>query len=197
LKHEKDQTSTGPPIATSRAWPPGYVSLVSGLSRGAEAEGPVSRPPVFFQQPFWTALGLALLSAGPLALVAGLSGYAPDADKLAVVVTGIVLTAFTAVVTVVAVVGTVRDRRVWRDLDTAGVRVLGHVTSAERVWCGEDRCTRVRMLVTVPGRPPLTTSHVVHGEKIVEVGTRIPVDVHPARDLFRLVDDPALGEASR
>ncbi|MEU3641813.1 hypothetical protein AB0E59_00435 [Lentzea sp. NPDC034063] len=162
-----------------------------------EAEGPVSRPAVFFQQPFWTALGLAVMAAGPLALVAALSGYVPDDDKLAVVVTGLVLTAVTVVVTVVAAVGTARDRRVWRDLDTAGVRVLGQVTSAERVWCGEDRCTRVRMLVTVPGRAPFTTSHLVHGAKIVEVGTSIPVDVHPARDLFRLVDDASSNEASR
>ena len=99
---------------------------------------------------------------------------------------------------VLAVVGTVRGRRVWRDLDTAGVRVLGEVTSAERVWCGEDeRCTRVRMLVTVPGRPPFTTSHLVAGEEIIEVGTSIPVDVHPTLDLFRLVTDPATGGASR
>jgi hypothetical protein len=67
------------------------------------------------------------------------------------------------------------------------VRVLGKVMSVERVWCGEDdRCTRVQMLVTVPGRPPFTTSHLVPGEKIVEVGTSIPVDVHPTRNLFRL-----------
>lgn len=158
-----------------------------------EAEGPVSRPPVFFQQPFWTALGLAVMSIGPLALAAGLGGYVPAEDKLAVVVTGIVLTAFTVVVTIVAVLGTARDRRIWRDLDTAGVRTLGQVTSAERVWCGEDRCTRVEMLVAVPGRAPFTTSHVVHGEKIVEVGTSIAVDVHPVRNLFRLVDDPSSG----
>ncbi|SDJ60553.1 hypothetical protein SAMN04488074_102497 [Lentzea albidocapillata subsp. violacea] len=162
-----------------------------------EAEGPVSRPPVFFEQPFWTALGLAVMSAGPLALVAGLGGYVPGDDKLAVVVTGIVLTAVTVVVTIIAVVGTARDRRVWRDLDTAGVRVLGQVTSAERVWCGEDRCTRVRMLVTLPGRPPFTTSHLVHGEKIVEVGASFPVDVHPTRNVFRLADDLSLGETSR
>lgn len=67
---------------------------------------------------------------------------------------------------------------------------MGQVTFAERVWCGEDdRCTRVRMMVTVPGRPPFTTSHLVPGERIVEVGASIPVDVHPTRDLFRLVDD--------
>jgi hypothetical protein len=168
--------------------PLGYVPLVTNVG-APEAEGPVSRPPVFFQQPFWTALGLAVFAAGPLALAAAWAGYVPDDDKLAVVVTGLVLTAVTVVVTVVAVVGTARDRRVWRDLDTAGVRVLGQVTSAERVWCGEDRCTRVRMLVTLPGRPSFTTSHLVHGEKIVEVGTSIPVDVHPARDLFRLADD--------
>ncbi|MFJ6199026.1 hypothetical protein [Micromonospora sp. NPDC092111] len=47
------------------------------------------------------------------------------------------------------------------------------------------------MLVTMPGGPPFTTSHLVPGEKIVDVGTRIPVDVHPTRDLFRLVDDPS------
>ncbi|WP_258948422.1 hypothetical protein [Lentzea californiensis] len=158
-----------------------------------EAEGPVSRPPVFFQQPFWTAIGLAFMSTGPLVLAAGLGGYVPAEDKLAVVVTGVVLTAFTVVVTIIAVLGTARDHRVWRDLDTAGVRVPGRVTSAERVWCGEDRCTRVRMLVTVPGRPPFTTGHIVHGEKIVEVGTSIPVDVHPARNLFRLVDEPSSG----
>jgi len=40
-----------------------------------------------------------------------------------------------------------------------------------------------------PGRPPFTTNHLVHGEKIVGAGTSIPVDVHPTRDLFRLVDD--------
>jgi hypothetical protein len=162
-----------------------------------EAEGPVSRPPAFFEHPFWTALGLAVMSAGPVALAAGLGVYAPDEDKLAVVVTGLVLTAVTVVVTTIAVVGTARDRRVWRDLDTAGVRVLGQVTSAERVWCGEDRCTRVRMLVTVPGRPPFTTSHLVHGEKIVEVGESFLVDVHPTRTLFRLVDDLPTGETSR
>ncbi|WP_143086645.1 hypothetical protein [Lentzea flaviverrucosa] len=144
-----------------------------------EAEGPVSRPPVFFQQPFWTALGLAVMSTGPLALGGRPGRVRPRRGKPAVVVTGIVLTAFTVVVTIVAVLGTARDRRVWRDLDTAGVHVLGQVTSAERVWCGEDRCTRVGMLVTVPGRATFTTSHVVHGEKIVEVGTSIAVDVHP------------------
>lgn len=147
----------------------------------------MSRPSVSFQQPVWTALGLAV----PLALAAAWSGYIPDDDKPAVVVTGLVLTALTVVVTVVAIAGTARERRVWRDLDTAGVRVLGQVTSAERVWCGEDRCTRVRMLVTLPGRPPFTTSHLIHSEEVVEAGTSIPIDVHPARDLFRLVDDPS------
>lgn len=92
----------------------------------------MSRPPIFFQQLIWTALGLPLVAAGLLALVAAWGGYVPD-DEL-------------------ALVGTARDRRVWRDLDTAGVRVLGQVTSAERAWCGEDRRTRVGMLVTVPGR---------------------------------------------
>ncbi|MFE5091999.1 hypothetical protein ACFRCI_16790 [Streptomyces sp. NPDC056638] len=112
--------------------------------------------------------------------------------------TGLVWTPLTVVVLVLAIVGTVRDQRVWRDLDTAGVRVTGKVTSAQRVWCGEDdRCTRVRMLVTVPGRPPFTTSHLVAGEEIIEVGTGIPVDVHPTRDLFRLVADPSTGGASR
>jgi hypothetical protein len=154
----------------------------------------VHRPPDRFRQPLWTALALVVLSIGPLALLAGLGGYVPDGDRTVVIVTGLVLTALTVVVLAVAIVGTARDRRVWRDLDTAGVRVLGEVTSAERVWCGEDdRCTRVRMLVTVPGRPPFTTSHLVPGEKIVEVGTSIPVDVHPTRDLFRLVDDLPLG----
>jgi hypothetical protein len=151
-----------------------------------------------FQQPLWTVLGLVVLSIGPLALVAGSGGYVPDEDRPGVVVTGLVLTAVSVVVLVVAVVGTARDRRVWRDLDTAGVRVIGEVTSAEHVWCGEDdRCTRIRMLVTVPGRPPFTTSHLVPGEKNVEVGTNIPVDVHPTRALFRLADDPAPGAASR
>ncbi|SFQ95056.1 hypothetical protein SAMN04488564_10120 [Lentzea waywayandensis] len=65
------------------------------------------------------------------------------------------------------------------------------------MWCGEDRCTRVQILVAAPGPPPFATSHLVHGEKIVEVGTSIPVDVHPTRDLFRLVDDPTSGEMLR
>lgn len=163
-----------------------------------EAEGPVNRPTGFFEQPFWTGLGLLVVCAGPLILLAGISGYVPDDDRLGVVVTGLVWTPLTVVVLVLAVVGTVRDQRVWRDLDTAGVRVMGKVTSAQRVWCGEDdRCTRVRMLVTVPGRPPFTTSHLVAGEEITEVGTSIPVDVHPMRDLFRLVTDPSTGGASR
>ncbi|WP_370949961.1 ABC transporter transmembrane domain-containing protein [Amycolatopsis sp. cg5] len=73
-----------------------------------------------------------------------------------------------------------RERRVWRDLDASGVRVLGEVVSAERVWCGDDeRCTRVRMLITLPGRPPFTTNHLVTGERIVETGTTIAIDVHP------------------
>jgi hypothetical protein len=159
-----------------------------------EAKGPVNRPPDRFQQPLWTGLALAVLSVGPLALVAGLGRYAPDDDRVGVIVTGLVLTALTVVVLAIAVVGTARDRRVWRDLDTAGVRVLGKVTSAERVWSGEDdRCTRVKMLVTVPGRPSFTTSHLVPGEKIVEVGTSIPLDVHPTRNLFRLADGPVHG----
>ncbi|MFJ5093563.1 hypothetical protein [Streptomyces sp. NPDC088557] len=163
-----------------------------------EAEGPVDRPPGFFEQPFWTALGLLVICAGPVILLAGVSGYVPDDDRFGIVVTGLVWTLLTVVVLVLAVVGTVRDRRVWRDLDTAGVRVMGEVTSARRVWCGEDeRCTRVRMLVTVPGRPPFTTSHLVPGEEIVEVGTRVPVDVHPTRDLFRLVPDQSTGGAPR
>lgn len=163
-----------------------------------EAEGPVNRPPGFFEQPIWTGLGLLVVCAGPLILLAGISGYVPDDDRLGVVLTGLVWTLLTVVVLVLAIVGTVRDQRVWRDLDTAGVRVMGKVTSAQRVWCGEDdRCTRVRMLVTVPGRPPFTTSHLVSGEEIIEVGTSIPVDVHPMRDLFRLVADPSTGGASR
>lgn len=162
-----------------------------------EAEGPVNRPAGFFEQPFWTALGLLVVCAGPVILLAGVSGYIPDEDRFGLVVTGLVWTPFTVVVLVLAVVGTVRDRRVWRELDTAGVRVMGEVTSARRVWCGEDRCTRVRMLVTVPGRPPFATSHLVHGEEIVEAGTRFPVDVHPTRDLFRLVPEPSTGGASR
>ncbi|MFJ2782959.1 MULTISPECIES: hypothetical protein [unclassified Streptomyces] len=163
-----------------------------------EAEGPVDRPPGFFEQPFWTALGLLVICAGPVILLAGVSGYVPDDDRFGIVVTGLVWTPLTVVVLVLAVVGTVRDRRVWRDLDTAGVRVMGEVTSARRVWCGEDeRCTRVRMLVTVPGRPPFTTSHLVPGEEIVEVGTRVPVDVHPTCDLFRLVPDQSTGGAPR
>ncbi|MBW4720881.1 hypothetical protein [Saccharothrix obliqua] len=150
----------------------------------------MNRPTGFFEQPFWTALGLLVVCAGPLVLLAGVSGYVPDDDRQGVVVTGLVWTPLTAVVLVVAVVGTLRDQRVWRALDTAGVRVMGEVTSAEHVPCGEDdRCTRIRMLVTVPGRPPFTTSHFVAGEEVVAVGTRIPVDVHPTRDLFRLAAD--------
>ncbi|ONI79904.1 hypothetical protein ALI144C_24560 [Actinosynnema sp. ALI-1.44] len=157
-----------------------------------EAVGPVSRPARYFEQPFWTVLGLVVVCIGPVILLAVVGGYVPDDDRTAVLVTGLVLTPLTVVVLVLAIVGTARERRVWRDLDTAGVRVMGTVTSAERVWCGEDdRCTRVRMLVTVPGRPPFTTTHLVPGEKIVEVGTSIPVDVHPTRDLFRLADNPS------
>ncbi|MBK3577259.1 hypothetical protein JHN63_26350 [Streptomyces sp. MBT65] len=142
----------------------------------------MNRPAGFSEQPVWTALGLLAVCAGPLGLLAGVSGYVPDDDKLAVVVTGLVWTPLAVVVLVLAIVGTVRDQRVWRDLDTAGVRVMGDVMSAERVWSGEDdRCTRIRMLVTVPGRPPFTTSHLVAGEEIIEVGTSIPVDVHPTR----------------
>ncbi|MFF3856416.1 hypothetical protein [Micromonospora sp. NPDC002575] len=152
----------------------------------------MNRPASLLQQPLWTALALVVLSAGPLALAAGLSRRVPDDDRLGVIVTGLALTALTLVVLAVAIVGTTRDRRVWRDLDTAGVRALGRVTSAERVWCGEDdRCTRVRMLVTVPGRPPFTTSHLLPDERVVDVGTSIPVDVHPTRNIFRLVDDPS------
>jgi hypothetical protein len=163
-----------------------------------EAEGPVNRPPGFFEQPVWTVLGLLVVCAGPLILLAGISGYVPDDDRLGVVITGLVWTPLTVVVLVLAIVGTVRDQRVWRDLDTAGVRVMGKVTSAEHVWCGEDdRCTRIRMLVTVPGRPPFTTSHLIDGEETIEVGTSIPVDVHPTRDLFRLVADPSTDGASR
>ncbi|MGM1063891.1 hypothetical protein [Saccharothrix sp. Mg75] len=61
----------------------------------------------------------------------------------------------------------------------------------------DDRCTRVRMLVTVPGRPPFTTSHLVDGEQAIEVGAGIPVDVHPTRDLFRLAAEPSAGGVSR
>ncbi|MBB5953528.1 hypothetical protein FHS29_000098 [Saccharothrix tamanrassetensis] len=84
----------------------------------------MSRPPGFFEQPVWTGLGLLVVCAGPLALLAGLGGYVPDDDRLGV-------------------------------------------------------------------RPPFTTSHLVAGEEVVEVGTGIPVEVHPTRDLFRLVADPS------
>ncbi|MER5267713.1 hypothetical protein ABTZ99_37010 [Actinosynnema sp. NPDC002837] len=158
----------------------------------------MNRPTGWFEQPLWTVLGLLVVCAGPVILLAGLGGYVPDDDRTAVVVTGLVWTPLTVLVLLVAVVGTARDLRVWRELDAAGVRVVGEVTSAERVWCGEDeRCTRIRMLVSVPGRSPFTTSHLVAGEEVVEVGTGIPVDVHPTRDLFRLVPDPATGRASR
>jgi hypothetical protein len=53
------------------------------------------------------------------------------------------------------------------------------------------------MLVTVPGRPPFTTNHLVAGEEIIGVGTSIPVDVHPTRDLFSPVAHPSMGGASR
>jgi hypothetical protein len=55
----------------------------------------------------------------------------------------------------------------------------------------------VRMLVAVPGRRPFTTTHLVAGEQVVEVGTGIPVDVHPTRGLFRLVSGPSTGAVSR
>ncbi|MCE6993362.1 hypothetical protein LZG04_00845 [Saccharothrix sp. S26] len=152
----------------------------------------MNRPTGFTEQPGWTALGLLVVCAGPLILLAGVSGLVPDDARAGVVVTGLVWTPFTAVVLVLFVVGTLRDQRVWRELDAAGVRVLGEVTSAQHVWSGEDdRCTRIRMLVAVPGRPPFTTSHLVAGERVVEVGTRVPVDVHPTRDLFRLAAEPA------
>ncbi|MBP2327647.1 hypothetical protein JOF56_008032 [Kibdelosporangium banguiense] len=152
----------------------------------------MNRPTGFFEQPFWTVLGLLVVCAGPLILLAGIGGYVPEDDKTAVVVTGLIWIPLTVVVLLLAIVGTVRDQRVWRDLDTAGVRVMGEVTSAQHVSCGEDdRCTRIRMLVTVPGRPPFTTSHLIAGEEIIEVGTSILVDVHPTRDLFRLVADPS------
>ncbi|NNN29378.1 hypothetical protein HLK59_03210 [Streptomyces sp. S3(2020)] len=80
-----------------------------------------------------------------------------------------------------------------------GLLAIVGTVRAQRVWCGEDdRCTRVRMLVTVPNRPPFTTSHLVAGEEIIEAGTGIPIDVHPTRDLFRLVaTDPPTGGPSR
>jgi hypothetical protein len=62
------------------------------------------------------------------------------------------------------------------------------VKVAGRSGCGPT--SPAQMPVTVPGRPPFTTSHLVPGEKIVEVGTGMPVDVHPTRDLFRLADGP-------
>lgn len=37
------------------------------------------------------------------------------------------------------------------------------------------------------------TSHLVAGEENIEVGTSIPVDVHPVRDLFHLAADPPTG----
>ncbi|WP_157528563.1 hypothetical protein [Nocardia sp. NRRL S-836] len=149
----------------------------------------MNRPTGFFEQPLWTLLGLLVVCAGPVILLAGLSGYVPDDDRPGVVVVGLVWTPFTVLVLVLAIVGTVRDQRVWRDLDTAGVRVLAEVTSTEHVPCGEDeRCTRISLLVTVPGRPPFTTSHLVTGVAAVEAGARVPIDVHPARDLFRLAD---------
>jgi hypothetical protein len=158
----------------------------------------VNRPTGFFEQPLWTVLGLLFVCAGPVILLAGIGGYVPDDDKVAVVVTGLVWTPLTVVILALAIVGTVRDQRVWRDLDTAGVRVMGTVTAAEHVWCGEDdRCTRVRMLVTVPDRPSFTTSHLLTGEQTIDVGTTIPIDVHPTRDLFRLAADPATGEVPR
>ncbi|MFE9746165.1 hypothetical protein ACFYOT_14765 [Saccharothrix saharensis] len=149
----------------------------------------MSRPTGWFEQPVWTGLALLVVCAGPLILLAGISGYVPEDDRTAVVVTGLVWTPLTVVVLALAIGGTLRDQRVWRALDADGVRVMGEVTSAEHVPCGEDeRCTRIRMLVTVPGRPPFTTSHLRTGEQVVEVGTRIPIDVHPTRDLFRLAD---------
>ncbi|XVS60648.1 hypothetical protein ACQPYE_20260 [Actinosynnema sp. CA-299493] len=152
----------------------------------------MTRPTGWFEQPVWTLLGLLVVCAGPLVLLAGVGGYVPDDDRTAVVVTGLIWTPLTALVLGLAVVGTARDLRVWRELDRAGVRVAGEVTSAQRVWCGEDeRCTRIRMLVSVPGRPPFTTTHLVAGEEVVEVGTGIPVDVHPTRDVFRLAADPS------
>lgn len=153
---------------------------------------PVNRPTGWFEQPLWTLLGLLVVCAGPVILLAGVGGFVPEEERTAVVVTGLVWTPLTVVVLVVAVVGTVRDQRVWRALDAAGVRVLGEVTSAQHVWCGEDdRCTRVRMLVAVPGRRPFTTTHLVAGEQVIELGTGIPVEVHPTRDLFRLVSGPS------
>jgi hypothetical protein len=97
-----------------------------------------------------TVLGFLVVCAGPVILLAGVSGYVPDDDKQAVIVTG-----------------------------------------------EDDRCTRVRMLVTVPGRTPFTTSHLIDGEQIIDVGTNIPVDVHPARDLFRLAADSSTDGATR
>ncbi|NUT47856.1 MAG: hypothetical protein HOV94_11190 [Saccharothrix sp.] len=44
----------------------------------------------------------------------------------------------------------------------------------------------IRLPVAAPGRPPFTTSHLVQGEQTIPIGTGIPVDVHPTRDLFRL-----------
>jgi hypothetical protein len=75
-----------------------------------EAEGPVSRPTGFFEQPVWTVLGLLVVCAGPLILLAGFSRYVPDDDRTGVVVTGVVWTPLTVV-----------------------VRVLGKATSAEHV----------------------------------------------------------------
>ncbi|MFI7292009.1 hypothetical protein ACIBRY_36030 [Streptomyces anulatus] len=49
----------------------------------------------------------------------------------------------------------------------------------------------------MPGRPPSIASRLVTGEEIIEVGTGSPGDVHPTRDLFRLVADPSTGEVPR
>ncbi|WP_148088661.1 hypothetical protein [Saccharothrix texasensis] len=151
----------------------------------------MNRPTGWFEQPVWTAVGLlVVVCGGPVVAVAGVAGFVPDEDRVGVVVTGLVWTLLGVVVLVLAVGGTARDLRVWRELDTAGVRAMGVVTSAERVPCGEDeRCTGIRMLVKAPGRPPFTTSHLVPGEEVVEVGSAVPVDVHPTRALVRLAAD--------
>ncbi len=113
-----------------------------------------------------------------------------DDDRMVVVAMGAVFT--------IGCFGTVgahlrqnaRAREIHRGLDRTGVRATAEVVSSKRIWVGEvsTPADEVGLVVAGPGVLTFSARLVTEDVGRYGTGTRIPVDVDPGNNLFRLAD---------
>ncbi|WP_410657035.1 hypothetical protein [Amycolatopsis sp. lyj-112] len=113
-----------------------------------------------------------------------------DDDRMVVVAMGAVFTIACTGTVVAHLRQNAKAREIHRGLDRAGVRATAEVVSSKRIWVGESptAADELRFLVTGTGVTAFGAGLVTEDVGRYGLGTRVPVDVDPRTNLFRLAD---------